>query len=131
MIVVDIQGLRLVSLTNGSNLARFKRHAVKKAQADLVRWALWAQSPSCPLSAPLDVTITRCAPGRFDSDNATASAKHVRDAVSNWIGIDDKHDDLVRYTVKQEKTKAGVYGVRIVVEPRRAVLCERCMGAIQ
>jgi hypothetical protein len=62
------------------------------------------------------VTITRVSPGRLDDDGATASAKHVRDAVATWLGVDDA-DHRVRFVVEQAK---GPASVRIAVGPPRA-----------
>ena len=65
-------------------------------------------------SQPLLVTITRIAPRRLDDDNATGSAKHVRDAVAELLGVDDG-SDAVTWRVEQEK---GPYGCRIRIEAR-------------
>lgn len=65
---------------------------------------------------PCVVELTRISPGRLDSDGAVASQKHVRDAIAKWIGVDDKHDDIVEYRVSQEHGKE--YGVRVRVRSR-------------
>ncbi len=122
-LVINVPGLRLVSLTNGAQFARFETARIRKHQHDeLDKWVL-SRSLRCPLSAPLDVTIVRRAPARMDSDNAVASAKYVRDWLAKWIGINDRHDDLVSYDVIQEKTSrkdppSQVYSVRIEVRRR-------------
>jgi hypothetical protein len=72
------------------------------------------------------VTITRVSPGRLDDDGATASAKHVRDAVAVWLGVDDA-DHRVRFVVEQAK---GAAAVRIAVGPRVAVVCPQCGCAV-
>lgn len=117
--VFTIPGLRLVSLTNGAQFARFETKRIRDKQRRDVGVALNARSLRCPFTPPLDVTIVRCAPVRMDSDNAVAAAKYVRDQVAEWLKIDDRHDDLVRYRVEQQKTARGIYAVRIVIEPRR------------
>jgi hypothetical protein len=86
----------------------------------------------CPLEPPLTVTITRGAPSAMDSDNATISAKYVRDAVAKYLGINDRREDLVDYVVKQQKTgfemrfdpkvgkqvRTGIYWCRIEIARR-------------
>ena len=62
---------------------------------------------------PVVVTITRCSPGTLDDDNATASAKAVRDEVARWLGVDDR-DPRVVFVVHQRRAK---WGVEIAVEP--------------
>jgi hypothetical protein len=117
--VLDVPGLRLESLTNGNKWERFRTSKIKRTQCEALAVHVLARALRCPLTAPLDVTIIRQAPGRFDSDNMVACGKYVRDWLAKWIGIDDKHDHLVRYLYEQEKTKPKTYGVRIVVESRR------------
>jgi hypothetical protein len=116
--VVLVPGLRLVTLSNGPQFKPFMKHSIKKKQQKLVGDALDARSKVCPFTPPMVVTITRCAPGRMDSDNAVSAAKFVRDRVAQWLGINDKREDLVEYVVKQEKTSKGVYFVKIEFTPR-------------
>jgi len=118
--VVLVPGLRLVTLTNGAQFARYAKHKIKRLQEEAVVPCLHARSLRCPFVPPMVVTITRQAPARMDSDNVVASAKYVRDCIARWIGIDDRHDDLVEYVVRQEQTPRGVYGVRIEIASRAA-----------
>lgn len=73
-----------------------------------------------PPSPPLVVTLTRIIGKygkRYDpGDNLPASLKAVRDAVADWLGVDDRYEDLVRYEYAQEKGTA--YAVRIEIEQR-------------
>ena len=57
-------------------------------------------------------------------DGATASAKHVRDTVAAWAGVDDG-SARIRFVVTQEK---GAAGVRITAAPwvARRVACPSC-----
>lgn len=108
---VPIPGLRLVSELNVREHwgARSRR---AKAQRDLVTMVLRRTvTAQMMLVAPLDVTITRISPRRLDDDNATGSAKHVRDAIAALLGVDDR-DDRVRWHVAQAP---GPFGVRIEV----------------
>ena len=69
-----------------------------------------------PTSLPDVVTITRVAPRALDSDNAVGSAKHVRDGVADYLGIDDRRPDI-EWVVKQDRASTpNTYGV--VVELR-------------
>lgn len=117
--VLDVPGLRLVSLTNGAQWARYQTAGIKKKQYAAMDLHVLRRALKCPLTPPLDVTIVRIAPGRFDSDNAVASAKYVRDWLARWVGVNDKHDEIVSYTVTQEKAGPFVYGVRVSVRERR------------
>lgn len=108
---VPIPGLRLVSELNVREHwgARSRR---AKAQRDLVTLVLRRTvTAQMMLVAPLVVTITRIAPRRLDDDNATGSAKHVRDAVAALLGVDDR-DDRVRWRVEQA---SGPFGIRIAI----------------
>lgn len=89
-----------------------------KAERALVRMVLDARSLRCPISPPIDVLLTRLSFGRMDSDGVVGACKHVRDEVAAWIGIDDRHDHLVRYLYAQERCERGKFGVRIEVRPR-------------
>lgn len=61
--------------------------------------------------APWEVEVCRVGPRRLDDDNATASAKGVRDAVAQWLEVDDGSAE-VRWTVVQQR---GPYAVTIRV----------------
>lgn len=54
-----------------------------------------------PYALPLVVTMTRCAPKRFDDDGAVASMKPIRDQLAELLGIND-NDVRVTWVVKQE-----------------------------
>ena len=74
-----------------------------------------------PPKPPLVVTMTRLigkGGRRMDSDNVVSACKHVRDAIAAWLGIDDRHDHLVRYDVAQEKSASKWPGVRIEIARR-------------
>ena len=62
---------------------------------------------------PCVVLLTRVAPSAgLDDDNLAGALKSVRDAVADWIGVDDKLRDIVRYECRQER---GPWGVRVEV----------------
>lgn len=109
-IVVDLPGLALLLSPN----ARFHRLAaavMRAKEREAVARAL-AALEGCPVPPrpPWHVTITRVGPRVLDDDNATASAKGVRDAVAAWLEVDDGAVDLVRWTVRQSR---GPFGVTI------------------
>ena len=116
--VVEIPGLKLVTMTNGPQFRPFAKARAAKKQKTIVRQFLDARSLRCPFALPLVVTITRVAFGRMDSDNAVAAAKYVRDTVAEWIGVNDRREDLVEYVVRQEKGPRGQYAVKIAIAPR-------------
>ena len=61
---------------------------------------------------PITVTITRRGGRRMDDDGLTASAKHVRDGVADWLGIDDG-DPRLTWIVKQDKAPRGQHWVDV------------------
>ena len=59
------------------------------------------------------VTFTRYAPGFLDSDNLPQCFKHVRDGIAVRFCVNDSISGPIRWHYRQEKTKAGCYGIRI------------------
>ena len=75
-----------------------------------------ALGPDCKgLPPPCVITITRIGPRKLDSDNLAGSAKHVRDGVADWLGIDDG-DERLTWEYAQRSGGAGVYACEIVIE---------------
>lgn len=109
-IEITVPGLHLVSEANAHEV-HWHRAKRAKQQHGVVGLVLRAHRP---VAAPCEVRITRLAPGTLDTDNLQGSAKHVRDAVALWLGVDDK-DPRVTWHVGQERTKH--YGARIAVRP--------------
>jgi hypothetical protein len=115
---VPIPGLKLESEANlrehwGAKMRR------ARAQRDLVTLVLRRTVTAQMMAvAPLEVTITRIGPRRLDDDNATGSAKHVRDAVAALLGVDDR-DPRVTWRVNQA---SGPYGIRIAVSAAAVVV---------
>ena len=70
------------------------------------------------LKSPFVVRMTRVAPGQIkDSDNLASATKAIRDAVANFLGVDDS--DLsevsdVSWIVRQERGPS--YALRIEIE---------------
>jgi hypothetical protein len=64
---------------------------------------------------PCTCLITRVAPSNgLDTDNLAGSMKATRDAIAAWLGIDDRHANLVNYTYAQRR---GKWGVEIEFQP--------------
>lgn len=70
---------------------RVRASLVDKQHA-AVREALGITSPPSP---PLTVVLTRIASGRMDTDNVGTSLKGPRDAVAQWLGVDDGDPEVV------------------------------------
>lgn len=101
--------------TRGGMNAREHHHARArrvKGERAVIGWSLAAKPR--PVT-PLRVTLTRIAPSSgLDDDNLASALKSVRDAFAEWIGVDDKLRDVVRYAYEQER---GPWAVRIEVSP--------------
>ena len=110
--IVEIPGLKLVSEANRASHEHWRgRQRRAKDQRELVDLVLRTKARP---AVPAVVTITRLAPAALDSDNLQGCAKHVRDEVARWLGVDDR-DARVVWRVAYVPSKR--YGVRIVVEP--------------
>lgn len=104
------KGLRLVSEANSRDHFR-TRAARAKAQRAAIGAGLARVTPP---SGPWRVTITRQGPGILDTDNLAGSAKAVRDAVAQWLGVDDGPASPVTWETAQERARG--YSVVVVVE---------------
>lgn len=111
----------------------------RRDERDSVHWAwIAARRPLVgPVVAapplPVVVTLTRLACNEMDRhDNLRWAMKGVVDEVAILVGLPITHlataehgpqandgDPRVTWVYAQEKTKRGVYGVRITVEPRK------------
>lgn len=61
---------------------------------------------------PCVVLLTRIAPSEgLDDDNLQGSLKSVRDAVAEWLDVDDKLQHVVKYEYLQQR--GPEWGVRI------------------
>jgi hypothetical protein len=62
-------------------------------------------------ATPCIFILTRIAPSSgLDDDNLAGSWKAGRDAIAEWMGVDDKHRHIVAYEYRNER---GPWGVRI------------------
>ena len=72
-----------------------------KAEKQAVAWML-AGKPKPPV--PCTVQITRVAPSNgLDDDNLAGALKACRDQIAEWLGVDDKHQERVRYVYAQRR----------------------------
>lgn len=86
----------------------------KREQRRLVRLRL---SPvDVPADVPRVVTLTRIAPRWLDGDNLQAALKACRDAVADWLGVDDaEHRSAVTWRYEQERGAPRVQALRVEV----------------
>lgn len=97
------------------HMARARR---VKAEREATGWGLKGQpQPSLPCS----VLLTRISPAHVtpDDDTTVGALKGCRDAVAEWLGVNDRDRHIVRYAYAHEK---GPWGVRISFGPH----CEGC-----
>lgn len=82
-----------------------------KNERQSVAWALvGAPRPKMPCV----LLITRKSPGNgMDDDNLGQACKAVRDQIAQWLGVNDKLREIVRYTYAQEMRVE--WGVRVEV----------------
>lgn len=83
-------------------------HRRNLAEQEVVSWELHkVPKPRIPCSC----VLTRVAPSNgLDDDNLIGALKSVRDAVSKWLQVDDRHRDVVRYGYGQRR---GPWAVEI------------------
>ncbi len=114
MITVEVPGLA----TKNKNAREHWRVRAKRIAAEraIVRVCLGSCVRPCP--PPMVVTLTRLSSAHMDSDNVVGALAAVRDEVAAFLGIDDRHDDLVEYRYQSEKCRRGKCGVRIAIAPR-------------
>lgn len=112
-----IPGVELRSLNktikNVSMGARMASASEAKGQRCGVTTMCWARFGAPPVP-PLTITITRIGPRELDGDNLAGSAKHCRDGVSDWLGVNDR-DKRLQWEYRQESQGAKVYAVKIRV----------------
>lgn len=71
----------------------------------------WMLKPATRPQLPCTVLLTRVAPSAgVDDDNLSGALKAVRDQVAEWLGVDDKDRQRVRYAYAQRR---GPWAVEI------------------
>lgn len=89
------------------------KHKRKKEQQHGVN-VEWKRFVKQLIHLPCKIRFTRIGPRSLDSDNLAGSCKHVQDAVSKLIGIDDG-SGLIYWAYTQEVVGELRYGLRIEV----------------
>lgn len=109
--MIIIQGLRTKGGMNSREHWSARAKRVRKE-----RYAVWQFTQACTRpEPPLRVTLTRVAPSSgVDDDNLASALKSVRDQIADWLGVDDKHRDIVRYEYEQRR---GPWAVEISWRP--------------
>jgi hypothetical protein len=103
--------LRLISEANAREhwSRRKRRRAAQRGQVRLV-----AQATMSRPRLPCVVTLTRVAPRSLDSDNLVSSFKASRDGICDWIGVDDRTDQITwEYTQKRGGVREYALKIRI------------------
>lgn len=88
-----------------------------KAKRDAVRLALYTprnRAATWQNPFPLVVLLTRIAPRPLDSDNLARALKAPRDAVAEWLGVDDG-DERVVWLVDQMRGLPKQQALRVEV----------------
>jgi hypothetical protein len=120
-IIVEIPGMKLISLLNQrEHWATRDRRARIQRGSTLLMLQQESKNPTRKypwLLKPLSIIITRVAPRSLDSDNLTASAKHVRDAIADWLGVDDG-TPRITWAVDSLKRRPREYSVLILIQKR-------------
>jgi hypothetical protein len=94
--------------------AKDQRRAARNALSDQMPVWVVATSLAIRKDPPITITITRRGGRSMDDDGLTASAKHVRDGIADWLGIDDG-DQRLTWVVRQDKAPRGQHWVDIEV----------------
>lgn len=104
------------TVTEGNAKEHWRTKAARaKSQRGAARLFGSAQCGKQDVALPCTVTLVRISPGTLDDDNLPGSLKHIRDGIADWLGVDDKHRDAVRY--KYDQSKGKPMGVLVTVTP--------------
>lgn len=117
----EIPGVQLVSLTNEHRhwRVRQKRAGIQRDMIPLVLRSRFGATPPAP---PLLITLTRIAPRRLDSDNVVGACKTARDAVADYLGLDDG-DPRLTWQYADVRGPRFVHALRVRIEPRLSADC--------
>ena len=95
----------------------FERARRVKRERIATAWALQATRQLSKPLLPVLVTLTRCGPSRgLDDDNLEGSLKGVRDAVAEWLLVDDA-DPRIRFAYTQRREKLWTVQVAFEAMP--------------
>lgn len=98
--------------------ANMRSHwAAKAKRVKQHRWAACVlfRVELAKVRLPAVVVLTRLAPSSgLDDDNLASALKATRDGIADAFGLDDR-DPRVRWEYRQERSRRGVYAVRVRV----------------
>jgi hypothetical protein len=104
MIVVPIRTVP------GLNVREHFRARARRVKAERHATAWLLRGKPKP-ALPCTVRLTRVAPSSgLDDDNLAGAVKGVRDQLAEWLGVDDKDRETVRYLAAQRR---GPWAVEI------------------
>lgn len=90
---------------NSSELPMVRHRRVKREKKEV----MWELKRHTKPQIPCTCVLTRVAPSSgLDDDNLAGALKAVRDAVAQWLGVDDKDRMTVRYRYAQRRGPWGV-----------------------
>ncbi len=112
MIIVTVP-IKTISEANTTGAWRTKARRVKEQKR--VVGLVMSQFDPALVKLPAVVRLTRCSFGQLDSDNLASSCKAARDAVAQWIGIDDGDTTRVVYQYAQGYSARGTYSLTVEV----------------
>lgn len=97
-----------------ANDETYWRNRQRRAKGQRGATALLLRAHRVP-TIPCVVRLTRIAPRTLDAgDNASSFAKHIRDEIAAWLGVNDR-DSRVGWVYGQERGKVRQYAVRLEV----------------
>lgn len=99
--------------TNGLNVGGHWRKRAHRAKQERMLGKLVFAGQRKP-ALPCVVTFTQHSAGVRDDDGLTASFKHIRDGVADWLSINDA-DPRVTWLCRQEKCKRGEAWITIEI----------------
>lgn len=105
--------IRTVGGLNAREHPMQRSRRVKK-ERQTTAWSLvMLRKPALPCT----VLLTRVGPSNgLDDDNLAGACKGVRDQIAQWLGVDDRDAQIVRYLYAQERDKQ--WGVRVEFRPK-------------
>lgn len=88
-----------------------RHRRVKREKRDTLLCLTQANGGNPRPPPPYSVRLTRIAPrGTMDDDNLQSALKAVRDAVAQWLKVDDGDQDRVRFEYDQRR---GAWAVEV------------------
>lgn len=109
--------IQTVNPLNGRQGNWMQKANRRKEERGLTKLVASAHLRANALPRNIVVKLTRGSYGELDDDGLRAAFKSVRDGMADFLGINDKHVDLVRYDYAQVKTVRGEWWARVEIYP--------------